>query len=254
MPTNKHFNHVRDHSEQDLHADIVAEYIQVHGIDVVYIPRTNPEEDYLFGEDPNVRYENAYEIEVYPQDYESFGGDGELISRFGFEVRDQWKLLVSRRRFEQVVAPHLPDGVFKPRDGDLISGMFAPGRIWEIKYVPDEAENDFFQFGKKFTWEVGCELWSYNQETVNTGVSPIDLVAEALQIDSQVLLDNIEPEAADNLNLEAEAFNNDIVDFSEGSPFGNIFEQSEVINYLELTEAQYLAMIESVYLSLDIER
>jgi hypothetical protein len=254
MPTNKWFNNYRDHTEQDLHADLVSEYIQIHGLDVYYIPRTDSNVDYLMGEDPNKTYNNAYKIECYPENYESWGGAGETITNFGFEVQDQWKIIISRRRYEQIVIPHLPDGVFKPRDGDLIAGAFSPGRIWEIKWVPDEAENDFFQFGKKYTWEVSLELWQYNQEELNTGVSPIDIIETALKIDNEQLLDNIGPEQADNKNMESEGFNFGIIDFSEESPFGSTLEKTLVLNYLEMSELQALNLTAGDALDLAAER
>ena len=51
MPTNLYFNNVTSNVEQDLINDLTSEVIQIHGMDVFYIPRILVKEDLLLGED-----------------------------------------------------------------------------------------------------------------------------------------------------------------------------------------------------------
>ena len=52
-----------------------------------------------------------------------FGGEGDMITRFGFEVRDTVQLVVSLSRFGTVVGT--PESISRPREGDLIHLPFS---------------------------------------------------------------------------------------------------------------------------------
>ena len=51
MATNLYFQNVTSHAEQELVNSLTSEVIQIHGIDVFYIPRVIVKEDLLLGED-----------------------------------------------------------------------------------------------------------------------------------------------------------------------------------------------------------
>jgi len=68
MPTNLYFNNVTSNTEQDLINDLTSEVIQIHGMDVFYIPRIIVKEDLLLGEDVLSKFGSTgrvYEIEMY---------------------------------------------------------------------------------------------------------------------------------------------------------------------------------------------
>ena len=106
MPTNNYFNFFPGDSitsEQLLVEDLVIEAMKIHGMDVYYLPRStrdNETEDFLYGEDTTKQYREAYVIEMYLENTSAMEGEGDFISKFGLEIRDETSLLVSRRRFK----------------------------------------------------------------------------------------------------------------------------------------------------------
>ena len=80
--------------------DLVIEAMQIHGMDVYYLPRSSRDSvDLLYGEDPLKEYRKAYPIEMYLEDVTGMEGEGDFISKFGLEIRDEVTMLMSRRRF-----------------------------------------------------------------------------------------------------------------------------------------------------------
>ena len=62
---------------------------------------------------------------MYIKNVEGFEGEGDFLSRFGLEIRDQITFTVSQRRFDDMVSGYsgLPAGqsdYARPREGDLI--------------------------------------------------------------------------------------------------------------------------------------
>ena len=114
MATNLYFQNVSSHAEQELINSLTSEVIQIHGLDVFYLPRTLVKEDLLMGEDVLSKFSTVYEIEMYLKSTEGFGGEGDLVSKFGLDVRDEVIFTVHRDRFE------LATDMSKPLEGDLI--------------------------------------------------------------------------------------------------------------------------------------
>lgn len=168
MATNPYFRKsVR--SEQDLIDDLSVEIIKIHGFDMVYLPRTLVREDELFGEDRSPsRFSTGIEIEMLVESVDGFEGDGEIMSRFGLEIKDNISLLVARRRFEKEFS-HL--GFLSPREGDLIWFPIS-GALFEINFV--ERENPFYQLNRISTYKMTCSLFQYTGENFETGWNTID--------------------------------------------------------------------------------
>ena len=99
MATNLYFNNVASHTEQELINSLTSEVIQLHGMDVFYLPRTLIKEDLILGEDVLSSFSTAYEIEMYLKGTEGFGGEGDLVSKFGLDVRDEVIFTVHKDRF-----------------------------------------------------------------------------------------------------------------------------------------------------------
>ena len=166
MATNLYFNNVASHTEQELINNLTSEVIKIHGMDVFYIPRTIVKEDLLLDEDVLSRFSTAYEIEMYLKSTEGFGGEGDLVSKFGLDVRDEVIFTVHKDRFE------LATDMVKPLEGDLV---YIPNEfkyLFEIKFV--EHEQPFYQSGKNYSFDITCELFQYSQEQLETGITDID--------------------------------------------------------------------------------
>ena len=157
--------------------DLTIETIKAAGHDFVYIPRTLVDVDELFGEDYSSKFDDGYELEMYIQNVDGFEGEGDILSKFGLEIRDRMTLVVSKRRFESTVGTY-ENKITRPREGDLIYFPLSK-TLFEINFV--EHENPFYQLGKLYTYVLECEVFTYSQEDIDTGISDIDKVEDERQ-------------------------------------------------------------------------
>lgn len=171
MSTNHYFNNLKASNEQNLVEDLVIESIKIHGVDVFYLPRTIVNKDSIFGEDPLSRFSSNRPIEMYMENVQGFAG-GDVIGKFGLEIRDSASFVVSKKRFQKET------GMLRPLEGDIIYFPLTKG-FFEIKYV--EHENPFFQLGKNYVFKLSVELFQFNEETFNTGEPEIDAIPEDAQ-------------------------------------------------------------------------
>ena len=169
MARNPHFKEYS--GEQNVLEDLTIETIKAMGKDMVYIPRTLVNEDKLFGEDLISKFDDGYQLEMYIQSVDGFEGEGDILSKFGLEIRDRVELLVSKKRFEQTVGDY--ESVTRPKEGDLIFFPLSK-TLFEINFV--EHENPFYQLGKLYTYKLSCEVFTYSHEEIDTGYTDIDSV------------------------------------------------------------------------------
>ena len=167
MSTNLYFNNTTSHAEQELINDLTNEVIKIHGMDLFYIPRSIIKEDLILGEDVLAKFSTAYEIEMYLKGTEGFGGEGDLVSKFGLDVRDEVIFTVHKDRF------NLATDMDKPLEGDLIFLPINKG-LFEIKFV--EHEQPFYQAGKNYSFDITCELFQYSEEQMQTGIVDVDQI------------------------------------------------------------------------------
>ncbi len=229
-------------SEQLLMEDIIIECLKIYGLDTYYLPRQKVNEDTILGEDTLNNFEHAYPLEMYMQNVTGFEGDGDLMSKFGVEIRDTATFIVARRRWDETVA-RSGNAVLttRPAEGDIIYFPLTKA-YFEIKFV--EATDPFFQVGKLYVYKLQCELMQYSSERFNTGVSDIDSIADGdsldinefnllLQSGDRALLEEYSPAGivlqSYNLgtilpNVDNEDFRGEIsvLDFTERNPFGEI--------------------------------
>jgi hypothetical protein len=168
MAVNPFFGDFRN--EQKLLDDLTIETIKATGRDVYYIPREYVKLDRLFGEDILSKFTVAYPIEMYVQDIFKFGGQRDVITKFGIDITDRLTLQVSITRFKQEVTTRSTE-VLKPREGDLIYFPISK-HLFEINYVEDEVP--FYQHGALTTYTLTCEAFTYSNEEITTGNTEID--------------------------------------------------------------------------------
>ena len=72
MGTNQYFNKFAATNEQTLVQDLVDETIRIHGVDMVYIPRTRQNEDEVLGDANLPLFEDAREVEMYVEIWPQF--------------------------------------------------------------------------------------------------------------------------------------------------------------------------------------
>ena len=224
MTTNKYFSNFTYGREQDTQDDLIVESIKIYGQDVKYMPRTLVKEDDLFGEDILSKFETAVDLEMYIKNTTGFEGEGDFLSKFGLEIRDQVTFTMARKRWDQITTEKIIDEVgfnyqietantgaysnshslmletgsangysitsSRPNEGDLI---FFPlnEKLYEIKFV--EHEEIFYPHGKLYTYDLACELFQYSSQQLDTGNTAIDsleLSYSADQLFYQFTLEN----------------------------------------------------------------
>lgn len=191
MPTNPYFNFFPEQvtSEQLLVEDLIIESLKIHGMDVYYLPReTRDQIDRLMGEDQLKTFDKAYLIEMYLENVMGMEGDGDLISKFGLEIRDEVTLLVSRRRFKFTM-PQL----VRPREGDLV---YVPvlQNFFEITFVEHENNQAAFytlgrgRGGNINVYALRMKQYVFSNEVIKVGVDEVDdQVFESYQLTNLVL-------------------------------------------------------------------
>lgn len=177
MPRNVYFSQGTT-GEQNLYEDITIEGLKIYGHDAYYIPRKIVNEDSIFNEDQLSSFGSSYMIEAYVANVDGYEGEGDLLSKFGLEIKDQVTLVIANRRWEQLVGRHVASDTDldrsvtrRPMEGDLVYLPFAKG-LFEITFV--EAEDPFYQLQNLPTFQLKCELFKYSGEDIDTGVDIID--------------------------------------------------------------------------------
>jgi len=161
-------------SEQLLMEDLVIECLKIYGFDVYYMPRQTVNEDVILNEDVTNKFDFAYPLEMYLSNTMGFEGEGDLLTKFGVEFRDTATFIVSRRRWDEVVArTGTAQLSTRPAEGDVLYFPLTKA-FFEIMRV--DATDPFFQVGKLYVYKLECELLRYSSERFNTGVGEIDTI------------------------------------------------------------------------------
>jgi len=214
MATSVYFNNFEASMEQYLIEDLVIESIKIHGHDIYYITRTAGAVDDVLNEDDLSEYKRADFIDMYIKNFDGFEGEGDFLSKFGLEIRDEMTLTIARRTFELDVSTYT--GNDRPLEGDLIYFPLNK-KMFEIKFV--EHEPVFYQMGALQMYDLRCEMFEYSQETFSTGVAEIDTLFAGFETTSNTSIEYLETQDsfADNSTIETAA--DSIIDFSEADPF-----------------------------------
>ncbi len=169
-------------SEQRLVQDLINEQLQMFGVEVTYIPRKFVNRQTVLEEVQQSMFDDNFLIEAYVNTFEGYGGQGDIMTKFGMSLRDELVVTISRERFEDFVGAFLtalPDDEIivdtRPREGDLV--YFPLGqRLFEVKFV--EHEDPFYQLGKNYVYQLKCELFEYEGEVIDTTIDEIDTQVE----------------------------------------------------------------------------
>ena len=170
--------------EQDLVQSLINEQLKIYGVEVTYIPRKIVNRSTIFEELERSKFDDNFLLEAYVETFDGYGGQGDIMTKFGMTLKDELTLSISRERFEDFIAPFMegmPDEEIlidtRPREGDLV--FFPLGnRLFEVKFV--EHEDPFYQLGKNYVYKLECELFEYEDEVIDTSIEEIDTKVEDL--------------------------------------------------------------------------
>ena len=163
-------------SEQNLIQDLINEQLRMYGVEVHYMPRKFITEKTVIREVIESEFDEAHPIEAYVENFEGYGDQTTILSKFGIQSTQEITLTISKERFENYISPLLAgkDNIKisnRPKEGDLI--YFPLGdRLFEIKFV--EHEKPFYQLQKGYVYTLKCELFRYENEVIDTDIAEID--------------------------------------------------------------------------------
>jgi hypothetical protein len=164
-------------SEQRLVQDLINEQLSIYGQDVLYMPRKIINEKKIIKEIIVSKFDDSFRIEAYISTFNGFGGNGDILSKFGVRSTDEITFIISKERYEDFITPKL--NLFsndvkvptRPQEGDLIY-LPLDNALFEIKYV--EVKTPFYQLNNLYTYELRCELFEYEDEIIDTGLDDVD--------------------------------------------------------------------------------
>jgi hypothetical protein len=215
MPTNSFFSNYNFIAEQGLIEDLVIESIKIFGIDVYYLTRSLQGVDQILNEDDISIFDTAHLIEMYVKTVDGFQGEGDFLSKFGLQIRDQVTFSVAIKVFNQIVSENYENRV-RPLEGDLI-WLPLNKKFFKIMHV--EHESVFYQTGVLQVYDIKCELFEHSNERFETGLPLLDNQYANIRTDginSLEQLAEIDP-IAKNIYFDEEK--DDILDFTEMDPF-----------------------------------
>ena len=163
-------------TEQGLIQDLINEQLRMYGVEVYYLPRKYITEKTIIKEVIESAFDQAYPIEAYVENFDGYGDNTTILSKFGIQALNELTIIISKERFEEYISPLIRDQLniklsSRPKEGDLI--YFPLGdRLFEIKFV--EHEQPFYQLQKNYVYTLKCELFRYEDEIIDTSISFID--------------------------------------------------------------------------------
>jgi hypothetical protein len=84
----------------------------MYGIEVHYLPRKYIETKTVLREVIQSAFDNAYPIEAYVENYEGYGDNNVILSKFGIQATNELTITISKERFQTYITPlikNLPD-------------------------------------------------------------------------------------------------------------------------------------------------
>ena len=242
MAVNKHFHTsgaAAVTTEKNLYADLVAEAIQIYGHDVHYLDRTLVAEDTVLGEDSISKFQYSAPIEMYMEDADGgFAGERELMTQFGLQNLSEATFVVSKERFQGktkqvriesgtdttggsiLVESGTLDSDYKlegstfyivsetdatdsdrPLEGDAIYHPILK-KLFEINFV--DHDDPFHQLDTNPVYKMRCRLFEYSSEALDTGISAIDAIEDALSTQALIYQFTLEQSSAVNEDIRLE--------------------------------------------------
>lgn len=172
---NPFFDNYNNTDEQNLHDGLIQESIEIYGEGMYYLPRRAFNFDPLYTEDDQDYFDTSYLSTFYIKNVDGFEGQGNFMSKFGLEIRDQITLSVSNTLFTQDIGA--AESILRPREGDVI---YFPlnGKLFEIVFV--DKFTMYFPLGASPTYTITCQLFEYKGEKFTTGIPAVDQIQKKL--------------------------------------------------------------------------
>jgi len=210
-------------NEQNLIQDLVNEHLKIYGVEVTYIPRKFVRKQTILKEVQSSVFDDNFLLEAYVNTFDGYGGQGDIMTKFGVSLRDELTITISKERFEDFISPFLAadddyELATRPREGDVV--FFPLGsRLFEVKFV--EHEQPFYQLGKNYVYQLKCELFEFEDEVFDTDIEEIDSQLEDIGYISTLQLIGVgqTATASAQMNLSNRGYIREIVLNDDGSGY-----------------------------------
>lgn len=208
--TNPYVNFFYHKNTQNLQDALVAESIQMRGVEMIYIRRDTQNVDLVFGEDPRSKFTRHFKIAIYIESFDGWQGAQDWVSKFGFMVEDELDLAINPSLFQRQT-----DGA-APRPGDL---LFFPqaNSLFELTWI--EHESTWYSLGTLPMRKIKARKFVYSGEEINLQDpnNTIDDIESMFQnghdtldqinsINQRYDTDTVQGEQVAQINTEAEKF------------------------------------------------
>lgn len=233
---NPYFRPYTSTLEQNLLEGLIREAINIHGEEVLYLPRKAYSEDPLYTEDPQHYFDEAIPTVMYLKQPENWGSEGNFLSLMGgLEIRSMITLTLAASVFIDDVCPG--KDFTRPREGDLV--WFPQNKkLFEVAYT--DKFTLFYPLGDLYSYDITCELFEYSGQSFTTGYQEIDSITSVLDQDifnwalktedglwlqteagDYLMPETYQPTSLDPLDGSQEISKevDDLLDFTETDPF-----------------------------------
>lgn len=185
--------------EYDIYNRATDELIEIYGRNFSYLKKTIINPDYVLGEDLISQFNSAIPLTFLIENFEEYGGQGDVFSKFGLTMDDTLTLIIQQDRFFKFVQS-------KPQIGDLLYDSTS-NRIFEISYVNfDDSFNQFL--GENMSYKLKTKLYKYSHETLNTGINNVDSVGDEDDSNTSDEITQMNDRASEIIDFDEDFFGN----------------------------------------------
>lgn len=167
---NPYVNFNNFQNAQTLQDTLVAESIQMRGIECFYLPRQFVKPDVIFGEDVLSKFTKAFKFAAYLNSFEGYTGMNTFFSKFGMTVNDEITLSINPNLFK-----YQCEGK-EPIEGDLIY-FKMDNSLFEITWV--EPYDPFYQVGTNSIRRISAQKWQYSGEEIKPELIKHEKITDA---------------------------------------------------------------------------
>jgi hypothetical protein len=219
MTTNPYFTPYENTNEQDLYEGMVIEAIQMHGIDMKYMPRELLNGgDMLWSEDPDSYFDKSMTIEGYINEVDGYAALQDLMGKTGMETAGEFTVIFAKRRWKEEALTQLQVQNDVPKEGSLLYIPYV-NRVFQIERVKDQV--GFNNFGKKYVYDLTISTYKYSHEPLNTGVDQVDNIQkhQDVNLDGIISIDEMLKAVPGSQNDYLQTEGNKVVSFDKKDPF-----------------------------------
>ena len=83
-------------SEQRLVQELINEQLKIYGVEVTYIPRKIVNRSTIIEEVTTSKFDDNYLLEAYVENFDGYSGQGDLMTKFGVNIKDELTLTISK--------------------------------------------------------------------------------------------------------------------------------------------------------------